>query len=115
MAQERHECRQIILSNLLVAFIITLKEVIDKLHLELRMATEASTSSEAHFSKFVLNTYQYFQYLLDVFWQTENREIVTDADDIQILLATMQAAYSNDVIQQTLMKGNEYCLHDNFH
>lgn len=101
MVMERDECRQEILSNLRNAFRITLHQVIDELNLGLQNAPE-------HFSKFVLDTYQ------DVLQKFEDWEVGVDPDNLQTLMAAIQIAYSDDRIQEIILKDNEYCLHDNF-
>ena len=110
MLQERDECRQTIFHNLLCAFLMVLDTVVDELNLE--KASEFSDSLEEDF-EFVSNTRQYFQAVLQ---QIENREVLMDADDTQTLpLKAMRVSYANGRIQQAISKGNEYCLHDNFH
>lgn len=104
---ERKEARQVIFSNLVVAYKIIIEEMKD-----MGVEFENRQSEVGQQGTLVCLT---FAYLLQMF-----EDIILAAKDIDIndpfprdCLPAMIALWADGAVQQTIKRGNEYALHDN--
>lgn len=103
---ERKEVRQVIFSNMIVAFKIIAEEMRD-----LGINYE---NNESHVSLYLISAYS------ALIGTKEYERIIAAAEDIgsddpfpQQCLLAMKGLWKDDSVQKTIGRGNEYALHDN--
>jgi guanine nucleotide-binding protein subunit alpha len=103
---ERKEVRQVIFSNMIVAFKIIAEEMRD-----LGINYEVD---ESHVSLYLISAYS------ALICYKEYERVIAAAEDIgsddpfpQQCLVAMKGLWKDDSVQRTIGRGNEYALHDN--
>lgn len=103
---ERKEIRQVIFSNLIVAFKIIAEEM-RELGIEYENSVSSVTSSPGGraFKRWLMKEYERII--------AGAEEISTEDHFPTYCLAPMKGLWEDSAVQQTIRRGNEYALHDN--